>query len=136
MTRRETPAGIVADVTRRMEAILAVFDDDLERLEGMMRPSPGDIVLSPDEWKAAHRARGRVAESLRSLEENADAAVRNAADWRRRAEIADGEGRVEMANQARKRGDIAEAESRIYLTEAEVVRQFLRDWDARVRPAQ
>jgi hypothetical protein len=135
MTRRETPVEIVADVTRRMQAILAVFDDDLERLEAIMLPSLGDVVLPPSEWKAAHHARERVAESLRSLEENADAAVRNAADWRRRAEIAEGEGRVEMAQQARKRGDIAGAESLVYRTEAEVVRDFLREWDARVRPA-
>ena len=135
MTRRETPGEIVADVTRRMQAILAVFDDDLERLEAIMRPSLGDVVLPPSEWKAAYSARERVAESLRSLEENAETTVRNAVDWRRRADIAEGEGRAEMAHQARRRGDIAEAESRVYLTEAEVVREFLREWDARVKPA-
>ncbi len=130
-----TRSGIVADVTRRMNAILSVFDDDLGRLEEILLPALSDVVLPAGQWKAAQDSRARVEQSLRSLETSANEAVQQASDWQRRAKIADRDGRADMASQARQRADLADAESRAYFTEADAVREFLREWDIRVRQA-
>ena len=125
----------LAAVTHRLKAVVASIDEELAYLDGILSSPMTDIVLSPEQWAAAEGTRAELEQSVRSLEDAVAETARQASDWRRRAALAEQEHRADMAATARKRAATADAEHRAYVEEVTAARQFLEEWDSRVKPA-